>query len=337
MRFRSHRSLLLLVLLPGLALPEPGSSREAQGAPRIAAADRPAGGGKAGKKPAEGSGKTKAAPAEASSPPRVSTGTAPGDPFQAAQLERVMLGAINQSRRGSGLTPLEWDPVAAEAGRRHAADMAEHDYFSHWDRTGYGPEYRYNLAGGIHSVMENIYVHGRQLVDGRPIQLFDFTSPVLAAHSSLMQSSGHRRNILTPEHTHVGVGFAYNPRSAKLYLVQEFVNRYVGIDPLPRTAALGATLTVTGRALPGALEPTINLAWEPFPTPMTREQLAATTSYRSTAIFYQALAVQQLADGTFRVRVPLNYKGREGVYHVRVWARVAGREVLASETLIEVR
>ena len=55
-----------------------------------------------------------------------------------------------------------------------------------------------------------------------------------------MDSPGHGANILVPAHTHVGVGIAYRPDLGELRLVQEFVNRYVELDPLPKELPLGA-------------------------------------------------------------------------------------------------
>lgn len=252
-------------------------------------------------------------------------------------LAQLMLDLINQDRQAHGLQPVDWDDRAAYAGALHAADMAAHSYFSHWSRSGHGPEYRYNQVGGMDSVMENIFTQWYRFDDGRPAPIDDFGAVVRRAQTGLMNSPGHRANILTPEHTHVGVGFAYNPETGSFYLAQEFINRYVVLQPLPAQAALGTTLQVVGELLPGASQPNINLTYQPFPQPMTLDELNATSSYSRDADIYQALNPHTTADGHFTAAVVLDHAGRAGLYSIRVWVNVQGQSVLASEWLIEVR
>ncbi len=252
-------------------------------------------------------------------------------------LARLMLDLINQDRQAHGLQPVDWDDRAAYAGALHAADMAAHNYFSHWSRSGHGPEYRFNQVGGLDNVMENIFTQWYRFDDGRPAPIDDFGAIVRRAQAGLMDSPGHRANILTPEHTHVGVGFAYNPETGSFYLAQQFVNRYVVLQPLPAQAALGARLQVVGELLPGARQPNINLTYQPFPQPMTLDELNATSSYRRDADIYQALNPDTTADGRFTAEVVLDHAGQAGLYSIRVWVDVQGQSVLASEWLIEVR
>jgi len=54
------------------------------------------------------------------------------------------------------------------------------------------------------------------------------------AEASLMNSPGHRASILDPDHT-IGVGIGNNTQPAT-YVSQEFLNRYVALDPLLRQA-----------------------------------------------------------------------------------------------------
>lgn len=271
--------------------------------------------------------------ASEASPPLVDNSFVMSDP----SLERVILNAINDDRQANGLSPLGWDAVAAQAGALHAADMAAQGYFSHWSPGGYGPEYRYNLAGGRDTAAENIYTFSYRFDGGRAAPIDDFAAVVREAEVSLMQSPGHRANILTPEHTHVGVGFAYNPQTGSFYLVQEFVNRYVEMEPLPLRAALDTTLLVQGRLLEGASSPNVNLTYQPFPQPLSLDALSQTGAYLRDAEIYQAVLTQVGADGTFQAQAVLSNQGLAGVYSVRVWVTVDGKEVLASEWLVEVQ
>lgn len=250
-------------------------------------------------------------------------------------IEQAILAAINADRRANGLTPVAWDTTAAAAGAAHAADMAALGYFSHWSPDGHGPEMRYSRAGGTDNVMENIFTSVR-LSNGYPALIDDFTELALQAESSLIQSPGHRRNILTPSHTHVGVGFAYNPRTGSFYVAQEFVDRYVEMQPLAQTGQVGEQITVRGQLLPGAAAPLVNATYAPFPRAMSLDELNATGTYQRDAEIYAPLTPQIAGDGSFRATLPLDYAGRTGIYSIRVWVQVGGEQVLASEQLIEI-
>ena len=252
-------------------------------------------------------------------------------------LDQAMLNAINADRQSNGLAPVAWDATAATAGAAHAADMAAKGYFSHRSPDGYGPEMRYIRAGGTDTTMENIFTTASHYSDGRPVPIDNVTEQVLQAEAGLLQSPGHRRNILMPSHTHVGVGFAYNPQTGSFYLVQEFVDRYVEMQPLAQTGQVGEQITVIGRLLPGAEVPLINMTYAPFPQPMSLDELNATGSYQSSAQIYAPIDPQLAGDGTFSATIPLDYRGQPGVYSVRVWVTVGGEQVLASEQLIEVQ
>jgi uncharacterized protein YkwD len=251
-------------------------------------------------------------------------------------LAQSMLEAINQDRQTHGLNPVAWDDTAAYAGALHAADMATHDYFSHWNRSGYGPEYRYNQVGGSDSVMENISTYSYRFDDGRPAPIVDFIPIIKQAQTGLMNSPGHRANILKPEHTHVGVGFAYNPETGSFYLAQEFVNRYVEMQPLPLQAEHDTILLISGKLLPDAHKPNINLTYQPFPQPMGLTELNATSSYSRDADIYEAISPNMEPDGTFATQIQLDNEGQAGIYSVRVWVEVQKQSILASEWLIAV-
>jgi len=123
-----------------------------------------------------------------------------------AALCQVMLEAINADRTAQGLSPVAWDETAARAEQAHAEEMASAGYSSHWDLSGHGPDYRYAQASGQDVAMENLYTYWYGYNDGRPVPIEDWPQVIREAEASLMQSPGHRQNILDPAHTHVGWG-----------------------------------------------------------------------------------------------------------------------------------
>ena len=263
-------------------------------------------------------------------PPVVPASPTPG--FDLAALQAMMLDEINADRTAAGLTPVAWDPIAAQAGQAHAADMLANGYFSHWNLQGLGPEHRYALAGGRDAVAENLYTFWYRYEDGRAAPIEDWPRVVRDAQASLMQSPGHRRTILDPAHTHVGIGIAYDPQRGEMRLAQEFVTRLVDMPALPVEAASGETLQVRGALLADALDPLINLAYQPLPGPFTAETVPSGT-YRSRATIVEA--IQPRLDGReFSAEVRLGQANTPGIYSIRVWVKRGTEMVLASELIM---
>lgn len=251
-------------------------------------------------------------------------------------LSDLMLTLINQDRAANGLTPVAWDATAAAAGQAHAAEMAENGYMSHWNLAGYGPDYRYSQAGGLDVAQENVSMYWLRYDDGQPAPIEDWEEVVRQAQAGLMESTGHRANILNPDHTHVGIGLAYHPATGDARIAQEFVNHYIELDALPLSARPGNMVSVRGRLLPGSTEPLVNLAYEPFPSAMSVDDLAATNTYASPAEICDIPTVAVDQD-VFSAEVTLDCEGQVGLYHVRVWVEAAEQMVPAANVVIEVR
>jgi uncharacterized protein YkwD len=108
-----------------------------------------------------------------------------------ADLEARMLALVNAERAANGLPPLQADPALAEVARAHSRDMFARGYFSHANPEGQQASDRMRKAGVPY------------LVAGENLAL----APTLAmAHQGLMNSPGHRDNILRPQYGRVGIG-----------------------------------------------------------------------------------------------------------------------------------
>ena len=112
-------------------------------------------------------------------------------PPPAPELEAQMLQLVNQERARAGLAPLAPDPELREVARRHSADMFARGYFSHVTPEGRSPFDRMAAAGvAYRTAGENLAL-----------------APTLSlAHTGLMNSPGHRANILHPDFGRVGIG-----------------------------------------------------------------------------------------------------------------------------------
>ena len=256
-----------------------------------------------------------------------------------AALERYMLELINTDREASGLDTVEWDDLAARAGRLHALEMARFNYLSHWNRAGYGPEIRFGLMGGMQVVQENVYAFYQRYDTGEPLPIaeWDWFEIVRDAQESFMQSPGHRANILDPHHTHVGIGIAFNPSEGEFRLAQEFTQSYVEFlqpDSSPIQARPGDTLPIQFRLLNGNSRPVINLAYQSFPSPLELSDLHNTNTYSSPAEVIDATPPLQPRNANVNEAVQIPVSGVPGYYHIRVWMNLDGEDVLVGNLLV---
>ncbi|HZN05229.1 MAG TPA: CvpA family protein [Pyrinomonadaceae bacterium] len=123
-------------------------------------------------------------------------------------LEQRMLDLVNSERVANGLQPLAPDPELTEVARRHSADMFARGYFAHDTPEGLSPFDRMKDA--------NV----RFLVAGENLAL---APTVSVAHTGLMNSPGHRANILRPQFGRVGIGIMDGGMRG-LMVSQEFRN-----------------------------------------------------------------------------------------------------------------
>jgi hypothetical protein len=248
-----------------------------------------------------------------------------------------MLDLINADRAAENLDPVAWDDLAADVAQAHAEAMAEDVYMSHWNLTGEGPDVRYGRAGGTETVQENVYSYWYRYEDGRPAPIEDWETVIREAQVSLMNSPGHRANIMAPAHTHVGIGIAYNAQAGEVRIAQEFINRYVAIvDPIPAQAQVGEVVTVKGQLLGDVERPVINLAYEPFPAPMSVMEAESVHVYQSPAEFFEAIEPSVDAGGVFSADVRLDSEGRPGLYHIRIWVHEQDTSIPASDLIVDV-
>jgi uncharacterized protein YkwD len=112
--------------------------------------------------------------------------------------ENAMLAAHNAERDAAGLQPLVSDPRLVAIARLRAKDMIERQYIGHVSPTGESA-YTLLVAAGVSYQLaaENLVVNSAP--DSQTVQL---------AMNGLMDSPGHRANILRPEFTRVGIGVA---------------------------------------------------------------------------------------------------------------------------------
>ena len=111
----------------------------------------------------------------------------------AASAEAALFALLNADRAHAGLAPLLADPRLAELARAHSRDMLTHDFVGHVSPTTGDASKRVARAKiPAQLILENV------ARAGTPGEV----------ERGLMESPGHRRNILSPDARFLGIGVA---------------------------------------------------------------------------------------------------------------------------------
>lgn len=122
-------------------------------------------------------------------------------------IEKAVIDLTNVERQKAGLKPLQIDEKLMASARQKSADMSKNNYFDHNSPT-LGSPFDLMKANGVtyRSAAENIAMGQRTAEE---------------VVKAWMESPGHRQNILTPEFTHIGIGFVQNGN----YWTQQFIQK----------------------------------------------------------------------------------------------------------------
>jgi uncharacterized protein YkwD len=127
---------------------------------------------------------------------------------QPTQFEKLLVELINVERKSRGIKPVVWDGMLSGIARMHSADMRAAGHTSH-NSSNDGASYSQRLARTPYrasAAAENVA----------------YNSDVVKAHRALMASPGHRRNILDPNLTVVGVSVMMDFKDEWVYVVEDF-------------------------------------------------------------------------------------------------------------------
>jgi len=252
-----------------------------------------------------------------------------------------VLALVNRDRADAGLEPVERDEVAERSGQRHAEDMSQRGFTAHWGSDGSVPEQRYSEAGGDQMVQENAacFFDGTEReLDPDPLFSPDELEKIeLAFIGEVPPNDGHKRNILKPDHTHVGIGLAKPKGIPQLCMAQEFVDRYGDYDPLPKEARVGEVITVAGEVHEPLSFGGVGIVRLDLPKPIAPAQLNETSTYpipQPDVVYFpkgfETPKEVEFDGHRFRIELPLD-KGK-GLYEISVWAKFpdSGDSLLSS-------
>jgi len=263
------------------------------------------------------------------------------------EIRKNIFEMINEEREVEKVPLVEMDDLATEVATKHAVDLVTKEFIGHWGSDGLKPYHRYSAAGGTHATEENV-----SAADGTwSNKAKDLKQDSAYLHVRMYQekppNDGHRRAILAPQHTHVGIGLAV--QDLRLRLVELFVAKYVDVKPIKREARPGAQLSFSGKIVRrGYLFNNIEVFYEPLPTPPELEWLRQPRSYalpKESRVLNPRVQppftymdgtvgiVEVFADRSFQTPISL-YKGKPGIYTIVVWLRTAQSRVAFPATAV---
>ena len=196
-----------------------------------------------------------------------------------AEAKVYMLNLINADRTRAGVGEVELgDNVAAQL---HAESSLRDCYSSHWGIDGLKPYMRYTLAGGQQYDAENTsgLDYCVKAGDGYS-RRGSLESELREAMDGLMDSPGHRDNILDSHHRKVNLGLSWD--NYNMIVVQHFEGAYVDYENVPIIE--GGLLSLSGSLKDGATFRNerglgLQIYYDPAPHSLTRGQVSRTYCY----------------------------------------------------------
>lgn len=132
----------------------------------------------------------------------------------AFDVERTTFDLMNKQRSSKGLTALVWSDEVAEVARLHSINMAEQKFFSHRGIDGSMVDDRAGVFGvnNWKAIGENIaFMRG-------------YDKPEKMVIEKWLDSSSHRKNMLSPAWVESAIGVAVSP-DGSYYFTQVFMVR----------------------------------------------------------------------------------------------------------------
>ncbi len=273
---------------------------------------------------------------------------APGAPWAAERA--AVVAQINAARRAIGVDPLEYDGLLQRVGDAHCRILIEEGGDGHFSRSGVPPYLRYFLAGGHGFHRENI----GSTSSTAPVEDAEMGEVlrrgVDAMLAELPPQDGHRRSLLDPWATHIGVGLAR--QGGQVRMAHEIATEVTEAWLAPPVAAPPRTVaTLAGRLASPWRAEAAEVLWEELPHPLSDEQAAAIRSYGYPPRRWMAVANRPVPEGSgqglpepFTADRHGNFSFRwttgphEGVEIVLIWARYGANAemipVAASATVV---
>lgn len=260
-------------------------------------------------------------------PPGSPVPSFPGEPWRSERI--AVVAQINAARAEVGLGPLAYDPLLERIGDAHCTILIEEGGDGHFSRSGVPPYLRYLLVGGSGFHQENVgsYSTTGKVADSALARILSASVEDMLAE--VPPNDGHRRALLDPSVTHVGVGLAV--REGEVRMTHELATEVTqSWTPPPAVAAPGTPVALSGRLARPWQPEAVEVLWEKLPRPLSDAQLRTIRAYgypQRRATFHVNRAVAPESTAVFTVdrlgvlRFRWSAGPHEGVEIVLLWAR----------------
>ncbi len=265
-----------------------------------------------------------------------------------ATLRAQVLKLINRDRALYNLPPVELDVEASTIGDEYTRAQIRNRTTGHYTTDGIAPYARYSLAGGNDAVSENAAAWSAtyNFSDRALYEMAGRSQDAMMAE--MPPNDGHKRTMLDPHATHVGIGLAWE--GGEFRLVQEFVRRYIGwTRELPRSARVDQTVMFSGTPVRGVAVEGITVHHEPLPQPIAATTASAISTYslpEKRREYVPRVRVQGISlarrgdfslrtDGSFAFTVP--FTDGPGLYTVVVWVKKDGQGTAFPASNVSIR
>jgi uncharacterized protein YkwD len=277
-------------------------------------------------------------------------------------LRHEMLRMINHDREAHGLKAVELDPETSVVADSYCRQQIRNGTTGHFTIDGEAPYMRYSFAGGNDGVSENAAAWSATYTfsDRALYEMMRLSEDAMMAEKP--PHDGHRRTILDPFVTHVGIGLAWE--KGEFRLTQEFVRRYLQWSrPLPRAAGLYEDIVAAAKPREGYRVEAISVHHEQIPQSLAPATANLIESYklpddrreylprlRSFTRRTDSGAIEVIHeeysdgrrgdfsvnnDGSFRFNVP--FSEGPGIYTVVVWVKGPGNGDVIAASNVSIR
>jgi uncharacterized protein YkwD len=278
-------------------------------------------------------------------------------------LRQELLRLINRDRKQFGLSVVELDASVSTFADEYCRQQIKEGTSGHFNLEGLPPYMRYSFAGGNDGVSENAAAWSASYSFGARALYEMAKRSQEAMMNEVAPNDGHRKTILDPYATHVGIGLAWE--RGEFRIVQEFVRRYVTWSkPIVRTATVADRVNGAAKPVAGYTVEGITVHHEALPLPISARVANKIESYRlpekrreylprvpQTYRRFVGAGIEEVSarypngskgdfaraeDGSFAFHVPFN--DGPGIYTVVVWVRKDGdtESIAASNVSIRV-
>lgn len=252
------------------------------------------------------------------------------------QVKLELLDRINRDRERHGLAPVLIDSAASRIADSYCGAQVENGTRGHFTTDGLAPYMRFSFAGIHDAVLENAAAWSARAIvpDALISELAQKSHSAMIAE--LPPDDGHRKAILDPHATHVGIGLAWGGKEVRL--VEVLLRRHLEWRSKRQRAFVGETVRYEARLLdPATVVEDIRVHYEPFPYRLSRERANSIDSYGLPAEWLRlerSRSASPLDAATRRLHsnpaydlkgdqlsFDLSFSNGRGVYTIVVWVR----------------